>query len=308
MMNNRQLPIDVVGINDDEKTLVGESSVDSARFTGWQPDPARVLPSSGGGVLQGPNHTQISNDYLDNYLPKLSASATLVFLAISRKTIGWHKRADRISYRQLYRITGLSHSAVQNAVKELIEADVIGKEVHNGNTYFEIRYEEGVPGTGTGVYRKQVRGVPGTGTTKETLQKKVKETREEGVFEYKDSVGKPDVPFAEIIDHLNLKTNSRYRAGSQDTQKHIRARWREGYRLDDFKTVIDEKAAKWGGDPKMSAYLRPSTLFGAKFEGYLNSARRDKAGGAAGKIEFCPRCGAGLLDGKCRDNCGWEAE
>ena len=44
----------------------------------------------------------------------------------------------------------------------------------------------------------------------------------------------------------------------------------EGYKLNDFITVIDKKTAEWGNDPKMSQYLRPITLFGTKFESYLN--------------------------------------
>ena len=44
----------------------------------------------------------------------------------------------------------------------------------------------------------------------------------------------------------------------------------EGFTVDDFKKVIDNKSAEWGKDSKMSKYLRPETLFGTKFESYLN--------------------------------------
>lgn len=40
----------------------------------------------------------------------------------------------------------------------------------------------------------------------------------------------------------------------------------------DFQTVIDKMCGKWKGDAKMEDYLRPSTLFGPKFEGYLNAS------------------------------------
>lgn len=82
------------------------------------------------------------------------------------------------------------------------------------------------------------------------------------------------IPFKEIIDYLNKKTGSRYKdvAGNQ---KMIRARWNEGYRLDDFKKVIDNKTDAWLGvvakdGREMSQFLRPSTLFGNKFDQYLN--------------------------------------
>ena len=77
-------------------------------------------------------------------------------------------------------------------------------------------------------------------------------------------------PYAEIVSYLNEKAGTSYRAASKKTQRHINARWCEGYRLDDFRTVIDKKVAEWKDDPKMAAYLRPETLFGSKFESYLN--------------------------------------
>lgn len=74
----------------------------------------------------------------------------------------------------------------------------------------------------------------------------------------------------DIVAYLNEKTGSNYKWQSRDTQKHISARINDGYTLDDFKTVIDVKSAEWLGDTKMSKFLRPSTLFGTKFESYLN--------------------------------------
>lgn len=81
---------------------------------------------------------------------------------------------------------------------------------------------------------------------------------------------KEDIPFSAIIDYLNEKAETRYRASTPKTQAHIRARWGEGYRLDDFKRVIDVKCDEWLDDTKMRKYLCPDTLFGTKFEKYLN--------------------------------------
>lgn len=83
--------------------------------------------------------------------------------------------------------------------------------------------------------------------------------------------GKPDhVPYQEILDYLNSKIGTSYRASSKATQRLIKARVNEGFKVDDFKKVIDIKVAAWKNDPKMSQYLRPATLFGTKFESYLN--------------------------------------
>jgi uncharacterized phage protein (TIGR02220 family) len=74
----------------------------------------------------------------------------------------------------------------------------------------------------------------------------------------------------EIVDYLNEKAGTSYRHTTKKTQRLIRARLKEGFTVEDFKTVIDKKVAEWLHDPKMSQYLRPETLFGTKFESYLN--------------------------------------
>lgn len=83
----------------------------------------------------------------------------------------------------------------------------------------------------------------------------------------------PDaIPYAEIVGSLNAKAGTAYRSDGRKTRSLIAARWREGFRLADFNAVIDAKCAEWRGDPSMSRYLRPETLFGTKFEGYLQTA------------------------------------
>ncbi|QAR22390.1 conserved phage C-terminal domain-containing protein [Limosilactobacillus fermentum] len=74
----------------------------------------------------------------------------------------------------------------------------------------------------------------------------------------------------EILDYLNQKAGTSYRASSKATQRLVHARMSEDFMVDDFKKVIDIKVAAWKKDPKMSQYLRPATLFGTKFESYLN--------------------------------------
>lgn len=78
-----------------------------------------------------------------------------------------------------------------------------------------------------------------------------------------------------IISYLNKVCNTRYRHNTDSTKKLIKARLNEGFTEDDFKAVIDKKFAQWGNDPKMSEYLRPQTLFGTKFESYLNQKMPD---------------------------------
>ena len=73
----------------------------------------------------------------------------------------------------------------------------------------------------------------------------------------------------EVIAYLNEKAGTHYR-NAEGSMKHIRARLRENYTVEDCKTVIDKKCKEWIGT-EYETYLRPETLFGSKFEGYLNA-------------------------------------
>jgi uncharacterized phage protein (TIGR02220 family) len=75
-----------------------------------------------------------------------------------------------------------------------------------------------------------------------------------------------------VIDHLNHKAGTKYRPTSKATRRLVRARLNEGWKLDDFYKVINNKTADWKNDRQMAKYLRPETLFGTKFESYLNES------------------------------------
>ena len=76
-----------------------------------------------------------------------------------------------------------------------------------------------------------------------------------------------------VIDYLNRKASTNYRATTKNTQSFINARLKEGYAVEDFKKVIDSKSREWLGTD-FEKYLRPATLFGTKFENYLNEANK----------------------------------
>lgn len=75
-----------------------------------------------------------------------------------------------------------------------------------------------------------------------------------------------------IILYLNDKIGAKYSYKSKKTQDCIKARFNEidGLTVEDFYTVIDKQYKKWSGTD-MAQYLRPETLFGNKFESYLNA-------------------------------------
>lgn len=85
--------------------------------------------------------------------------------------------------------------------------------------------------------------------------------------------GKPDdVPYDAVIDYLNEKTGKHYRSKAAATRKLIKARFAEGYTLEDFKRVIDTKTSQWLNTDQ-DKFLRPETLFRpSHFESYLNES------------------------------------
>lgn len=90
--------------------------------------------------------------------------------------------------------------------------------------------------------------------------------------------------YSPIISFLNEKAGTNYRSSSAKTKTLIKARAEEGFTLDDFKTVIEKKCAEWLNTP-MEKYLRPETLFGTKFEGYLNARVNVKTNANTGMDE-----------------------
>ncbi len=98
------------------------------------------------------------------------------------------------------------------------------------------------------------------------------ESYHESYDESYDESSKNNIPYSKIIEYLNEKTNKRYKV-TQKWKDLIKARWNEGQREDDFKKVIDVKTQQWIESSEMNKYLRPQTLFGNKFDEYLNEYR-----------------------------------
>lgn len=101
------------------------------------------------------------------------------------------------------------------------------------------------------------------------------------VLQHRSAVPKPEteteteinikdvIPYSEIIKDLNEKGDFSFRVG-EATKRLIHARFSEGFTKNDFEKVHITKIAEWSGNKEMSKYLRPETLYGNKFQGYLN--------------------------------------
>ena len=84
---------------------------------------------------------------------------------------------------------------------------------------------------------------------------------------------------AEALRVFNAETGSNVMAldpRSWDRLAMIRA---SGRTIDDVRAVVRSKSEEWGGDERMRRFIRPSTLFGDKFEEYLATAGDAEGGG-----------------------------
>lgn len=86
-----------------------------------------------------------------------------------------------------------------------------------------------------------------------------------------------------ILNYLNIKANVNYRITNRRTVGLITARLREGFTPEDFKVVIDKKVSEWSST-NFEQYLNPFTLFGDKFELYLNQKVASKKSNANGGV------------------------
>lgn len=182
---------------------------------------------------------------------------------------------------------GVSKPTIIKALKELTEKGFIIRREERINNIMFTRYrinpnavtdflhggKNSLPAVkNNGVGSKE--NLPGDSKNSSSGSKEILPNKE-GIYNNPDNENKKEKENIKeqekiIVDYLNSKSGKAFRASNKTTQSHIHARIAEGFTVDDFKTVIDKKCAEWIGTD-FEQYLRPVTLFGPKFEGYLNA-------------------------------------
>jgi len=111
---------------------------------------------------------------------------------------------------------------------------------------------------------------------KEKVKEKEKDIPEKSICKKRATFPQQAICF--ILDDLNKRLSLKrgFKGSAESTKKLIQARMYEGYSIEDFITVNQKKVKQWLDDPEMSKFLRPETLYGNKFEGYLNEVSMNK--------------------------------
>ncbi len=108
-----------------------------------------------------------------------------------------------------------------------------------------------------------------------TKNERIKNKEEDNIISpaiAEHSVSKVDIPYGKIIDYLNNKLGTHYKVETKKTRDLIKTRFNDGFKLEDFIIVIDKKYEDWKNS-EQAKYLRHETLFGNRFESYLNQMK-----------------------------------
>lgn len=210
----------------------------------------------------------------DEKYKNLSNNAKLMYmllfgrLELSIKN-GWHDKEGNVfqyyTNEQLMVDLNSSEKTIIKFKKELKDVGLL-EEVRQGNNLPNRIYISAVDG----VVNSTVSELENLqyGTVKNTVSELEKLQTNKTENNKTDKSNNIDI-VSEVILYLNQVAGTRFTAGSQATQKHINARLKEGYTLEDFKQVINTKTSEWQGT-EFAKFLRPVTLFGTKFENYIN--------------------------------------
>jgi uncharacterized phage protein (TIGR02220 family) len=176
------------------------------------------------------------------------------------------KRGERItSIRQLMDRWGWSNTKVVNFLDLLQSDGMIEHEITSKKkTLIKI------------VKYSQYQGIQRSEKTEEKTEKRQPEDTEatQNNINNKDNKANKENNFkehiVEIVNYLNETCSKKFKDSTEGQVKFIRARLKDGYTVDELKSVIDLKAAEWLGK-EQAKYLRPSTLFNEeKFSAYIN--------------------------------------
>lgn len=147
-------------------------------------------------------------------------------------------------------------------------------ELNRDEKFYEIRITNFPKYLGK--YRSKC--YPNTPNKRKEKESKEKESKvNKKIYKKVEKQASSTISVKEVVDLLNQKLGTSYRSASRKTISLLEARFKEGFnKLDDFALVIDQKKDQWQNDGKMAKYLRPETLFGPKFESYLQEAQLEQ--------------------------------
>lgn len=179
---------------------------------------------------------------------------------------------DPYTIKELAIETNKSEEIVVKGLETLMKAGLVEKE---DDIYTIPRALEFTNQTTVGAIKKQeYRRQKADNCLTDIEEEKDKENRKKNK-EAETYTDKEKEIVREVIEHLNKTSGKAFKYTTPNTIKLICNRLAEGYELNSFIDVIDKKCRDWNETEK-AQYIRPETLFGEKFESYVNQKFKSK--------------------------------
>ena len=248
------------------------------------------------------SHTMIENEILDVIMPSVSPAAWVVYSLIARKTTGWGKTWDGISYSQLREGTGIkSNTTIQNALSDLKTRGLIEiKESSNKTLPNQFRVTETVKQGVTETVKqgvtetvKQENEVQSSGVT-ETVKRRVTETVNT-IYKRSNNINngsqKPDPELAEWVNTLADITGMDGQINFWDLAD-LAEILRGGYTVDQAKAVYGPQGfwykCHWAGKKKQKpsiGMIKKTIKEGVNWDGKIPETNQYKKKTAIAPIE-----------------------
>lgn len=219
-------------------------------------------------------YIEITEDY-----PSAALLNQMIYWSdLTKRTDGYFYK----SYTEWYQELRLTEYQVRRATKKLKSLGFVETKLKKANGAPTLHYKVDTEEVSEWILKKLKNGntINSSNDSKETQESLTEITTKittENTTDINMSGNPTQIPYKSIVDYLNEKTKKQYRHSSNSTRKLIKARFNEGFKEEDFKHVINVKVEQWINDPKMSEYLRPTTLFGNKFDTYRNELSKEIA-------------------------------
>lgn len=226
--------------------------------------------------IDGGNWFPIMHEMADKLMTyRLSGTEWQILFMFMRLCYGYKNSACELRWRDIKKYTGLGDSSISKAIGKLKKRNIIKTSKKESKTTITYKINSKIGTWKTLHFWKDFTKVKQNTSLLESVPYKINKniySREDEEKKDKKTQKPKSIPYAKIISRLNEKTGKQFKPTTKETRRAINARWNEGFRLDDFNRVIDIKSLKWKKDAKMVDFLRPQTLFGTKFEAYLNES------------------------------------
>lgn len=246
-------------------------------------------------MIREPNYTQIPNEFLDKIMPTLSGAENVVFLVIMRKTFGWHKKKDKISYSQIREGSGISsNTTIQTALKKLQEKGLVFIVKEKKGITYEVNITETVNEENEDLYKNCKDTFTETVNIKDKTFTETVNTKESNIKKLsKEIYIKIDEAYIDAYKELKHQDPKIFYPAVRKRQKIL---LENGFTQDDIIMAIQEgKKDRWlvgnGFD-----FL---TLLSEKILPRLVNQARASSPLSEKEKQLCPACGGEVIGGMC---------